>query len=106
VNVLAIVNPPDNLNTVAQYVAKHKVSYPILFDFGTTAANYMQVTPQNSTVDLPHLFIIDKDGRIVEDFGWVEPGKNPLEAGNLIAVLDKIVAAQGAAPAKPAAAKK
>ncbi len=104
VGIVAIVNPPDTLNTVSQYIAKNKVQYPILFDFGTTAANYMQVTPQNPSIDLPHLFLVDASGRIVEDFGWNEANKKYLEGDALFAILDKMLA--GAAPAKPAGAAK
>lgn len=103
VGILAIVNPPDTLQTVSQYIAKYKVQYPVLFDFGTTAANYMQVTPQKSSIDLPHLFVIDADGRIVEDFGWNDANKKYLEGDALFPMLDKMLAGGTATPAKPAA---
>jgi peroxiredoxin len=103
IGIVAIVNPPDNAQTVAQYVAKNKVQYPVLFDFGTTAANYMQVTPQNPSIDLPHLFLVDANGMIVEDFGWSEANKKYLEGDALFPILDRMLG--GAAAPKPAAKK-
>lgn len=102
VAILAIVNPPDDLKKVSEYVARHKVSYPVLFDFGTTAANYMQVTPQRSQINLPHLFVIDRNGTIVEDYGWSEANKPLLEGNGLFAVLDRLLSGAAKPAASPA----
>lgn len=100
INILAIVNPPDTPQTVAQYIARYRVAYPILFDFGTTSANYMQATPQNSTIDLPHLFVVDRNGMIVEDYGWSEETKPYLEGDALFGVIDKLLAGNASATKK------
>jgi peroxiredoxin len=100
VNIVSIVNPPDDLGKVARYIATHKITYPILFDFGTTSANLMQVTPKNPTVDLPHLFVIDANGTIADDFGWAGNGA-VMEGDGLFAIIDRLLA-----PPKPAAPAK
>jgi peroxiredoxin len=67
--VLSIVLPPENMTSVARYVAENKVTVPILFDSSQVAASYFKATPTNSSVDMPHLFAIDPAGQIVRDWG-------------------------------------
>ena len=69
VAVLSIVNPPDNMKTVKAYIAAHSVTGPMLFDMGQMAASYLKVTPQNPRIHLPHLFLIDSDSMIRNDWG-------------------------------------
>ena len=92
INVLSIVNPPDNAQTVSQFVAKHRISSPILFDFGQTSAIYFKATPQNTTINLPHLFVIDAKGQIRDDFAYSDATKYIFEGKGLDAVLDKLLA--------------
>src|SRR5688572_23122604 len=50
VQILAVTNSrQDNQNTVAEYVAAHKVGYPVLFDAGQMAYSYVRKNP----FDLP-----------------------------------------------------
>lgn len=67
IQVLSIVNPPDNQTTVGRYVSALKVTSPVLFDCGQMTASFLQITPANPTVHLPHLAIIDKNGVIRRD---------------------------------------
>src|SRR5437868_13351845 len=41
VAVLAVANPPDNANTVTQFIAGHQITYPVLFDVGQVAYSYV-----------------------------------------------------------------
>lgn len=64
VAILSVVNPPDNRQSVAAYIAKFKLSTPILFDCGQMAASYIRPDPTRPRVHLPHLFLIDAKGMI------------------------------------------
>jgi peroxiredoxin len=97
VAVLSIVNPPDNQTTVAQYIANFGVTSPILFDCGQMAASYLKVTPERPTVHVPHLFIIDGQGMIRNDFGYSAATKAVFEGEGLDTEIDKLV---GGAPGK------
>ena len=70
VAVLSVVNPPDNMNSVKAYITSQSVTGPMLFDSGQMAASYLKVTPQNPRIHLPHLFLIDGEGMIRND--WAE----------------------------------
>lgn len=72
VEILSIVVPPDNQATVGAYISELKVTTPILFDCGQVVSSYLRVGPQNPTIHLPHLFLIDKQGMIRRDFGNTE----------------------------------
>lgn len=102
IQILSIVTPPDNAQAVAAFVGANKVSSPILFDCGQVAAAYLKVGPQNPSVTVPHLFFIDAQGTIVEDFGG-EPASK-LSPGAIGAIVDRLLA--GGASAAPAPAKK
>lgn len=89
---LSVVNPPDNQDAVRKYIADHKVTVPILFDCGQVAASYMKATPRNPTISIPHVFVIDKDGMIREDFGYNLMTRNVFEGKELFEVLDRMLA--------------
>jgi peroxiredoxin len=91
VQVLSIVNPPDNQKTVSQYRAKNQASSPILFDCGQVTASYLKITPQNPTIQVPHFFVIDGEGMIREDYGYSEGASDVFEGPGLIKILEKYV---------------
>jgi peroxiredoxin len=95
--VLTIANPPDTQATVAQFAAEHKMTTPILFDCGQAAASYLEATPANPTVSVPHLFLIDGQGMIRNDFTY-DDTPNVFEGDGLSAEIDRLLA--GDAPAK------
>ena len=64
VTILSVVNPPDNRQSVKAYIAKYKLSTPILFDCGQMAASYIRPDPARPQIHLPHLFLIDAKGMI------------------------------------------
>jgi thiol-disulfide isomerase/thioredoxin len=102
VAILSITNPPDNQNTVGQYVRQNKVTVPILYDCGQVAASYLKATPQNPSVSVPHVFLIDAQGTIRNDFGYGLLTRSIFEGNGLFAEIDKLL---GAAPATKAAPK-
>lgn len=67
VQVLSIVVPPDNQNTVKQYIATHKITSPFLFDCGQVVAAYLNLSPSNPSIHFPHLIVVDKNGQIRRD---------------------------------------
>ena len=103
VAVLTVVNPPDTFATVSKYLKEVQPKYPILFDTGQMAISYTKATPANPAIDLPHLFIIDANGRIVNDYGYEAGPKDIFDGRALFAELDRMLAAK---PAQQAAPKK
>jgi hypothetical protein len=79
---------------VAQFVAKFRVGFPILFDCGQTTAAILNVTPRNPKIDLPQLLLVDAKGMIREDWTWTEATKNVLEGPGVDAAIDKLLAAK------------
>jgi peroxiredoxin len=98
VEILSVVNPPDTPQTVSAYVARNKVTSPVLFDFGQAVAAMLNITPQNPTIKLPTLLIVGPDGIIRADFVYDESRKDIFEGNGLFPILDKILA--GSAPAR------
>ena len=88
VAVLSIVLQPDTQATVREFIARHKVTAPVLFDCGQVAASYLQVTPQKPTINLPHVFIIDENGFIRNDYGYGVLTRNIFEGRGVFQVLD------------------
>jgi peroxiredoxin len=66
--ILSIMTLPDNFQTAAKFAADHKIPWPMLFDSGQVMMSYLKATPANPTVHFPHLFIIDGNGTIRDDF--------------------------------------
>lgn len=91
VAVLSVVNPPDTQTTVLRYIAEHKVSNPILFDCGQVAASYVKAGPGNSTLNIPHLFVIDAQGMIRSDFSYGPMTRGIFEGEDLFTLLDRML---------------
>lgn len=98
--IVSIVNPPDNPNTVASYIAKYKVTSPVLFDFGQATAAMLRITPQNPQISLPTLLVVDANGIVRDDLVYSDALKAVFEGDGLIPVIDRALA-----PAQPAAKK-
>jgi peroxiredoxin len=94
VAVLSIVLPPDKMDDVKRYIAAHKITVPILFDSGQAAASYLRVGPQSrSAINLPHVFLIDPQGMIRNDYEYSPLTKDVFEGRGLFAELDRMLAA-------------
>src|SRR5580658_8183882 len=85
VGILSITTLPDNFQTADKFAAEHKVPWPILFDSGQVMMSYLKVTPANPKVSFPHVFIIDGQGTIRNDF---EEGA---DAAEISADIDKLL---------------
>jgi peroxiredoxin len=96
--VLAIANPPvDSPQTMAQFAAGHKLTYPLLLDQGQVAYSYVRVP----SLDLPTVYLVDGNG-MIRNF-WVNGvlTKDIFEGNGLGREIDKLLAgAPAATPAK------
>ena len=93
--ILAISNPPDNPQTLAQFAKGHKLSYPLLLDQGQAAYSYVR----SPSIDLPTVYLIDANGMIRNS--WVDGvlTKDIFEGNGLAREIDKLLAG-AQAPAK------
>jgi peroxiredoxin len=87
--ILSIVTLPDNFEKAERFAAEHKVTWPILCDSGQVIMSYLKVTPANPQVHFPHLFVIDKNGTIRNDFDGTED--QALSASGLSAEIDRLL---------------
>jgi peroxiredoxin len=83
--VLSILTLPDNYATVDSFAAEHKIPWPMLLDEGQVMMSYLKLTPANTTVHFPHLFIVDGKGTIRSDFEGAE------DAAAISAEIDKLL---------------
>jgi len=91
VAVVAITNPPDTPAGVAKFIAEQKITYPILFDCGQVAFSYIRPDPLRPNINIPHIFLVDRDGVIRADF---ELGSNTQEifaGAGLFKEIDRIL---------------
>src|SRR5579875_235701 len=84
--IVAIVNPPDDQTKVAGYIASHKIAYPILFDCGQVAYSYLR----KPSFDIPHVYLIDANGGIREDFGYSDSTKDIFEGKGIFPHLEAL----------------
>jgi peroxiredoxin len=95
VAVVSVVNPPDDQSKVNSFVAAHKLVYPILFDCGQVAYSYLR----SPSFDIPHVYLIDGNGGIRQDFGYSDSMKDLFEGKGLFPHIDAVLAGSAAAPA-------
>src|SRR5258708_4183106 len=89
IGILSILTLPDTFQTGDKFAAEHKIQWPVLFDSGQVLMSYLKVTPGNPQVHFPHLFLIDKEGTIRNDFeGADEPN---LTQEGLSKEIDKLL---------------
>ncbi len=93
VAVLSVVNPPDDASKVNNFIAAHRLIYPVVFDSGQVAYSYLR----SPSFDIPHLYLIDPNGYIREDIGYSDAQKDLFEGKGLFAHIDAMLAA-GPAP--------
>src|SRR5689334_9229703 len=85
---LSIVLPPDNLNSVTAYIKEHNITIPVLFDSGQVTASYLKLGPSTPRVFFPHVFIVDPNGTIVND--WMYNGNEAVfEGGGFVKEVEK-----------------
>jgi len=99
VAILSVVNyASDNSSTVANYIQANKVTTPILFDCGQVMASYLRLQSAKQAVDMPHVYVIDAQGRIRGDFTYSMLTRPFFEGGGVFTELDALLAP--AAPRK------
>ena len=54
----------------------------------------LKITPQNPSISLPHLLIIDANGIVQSDWPYSEAQKALFEGDGLFVILDKMLAAK------------
>lgn len=87
IDMLSVVIPPENTNTVGAYIAENKITTPIVFDSSQVAVAYFKATPDRPGFDTPHWFLIDPNGYIAKDWGqW------NLESGDWVKEFDRLLA--------------
>jgi thiol-disulfide isomerase/thioredoxin len=91
VQVLSVVLPPDNQETVSKFRAVNKITVPIICDMGQMTISYLNARPGMSKIDVPHLFIIDKSGMIRNDFSYNDQDKAVFEGPGLYPEIDKLL---------------
>lgn len=96
VAIMSIVNPPDNQAAVSKFLVENKLTTPVLFDCGQVSAVYLKVTPKNPSITIPHIFIIDQQGMIRNDFAYSETTKGLLEGDGLGAEVEKLLGGSAA----------
>ena len=83
VEALSITVPPDTLDTVRNYIKTRNITIPVLFDCGQVAASYLRQGPSSPHITLPHAFLIDPAGMIVNDWAYT-PGNEPIFEGDAL----------------------
>ena len=87
--VLSIVNPPDTPAAIGRFIQTHKATSTFLLDCGQMTASYMRATPQNPSVHLPRVMVIDKNGMIRGDIEETTPGGFSLK--NITAAVEPLL---------------
>ena len=78
--ILSVVTLPDTFADADSFKANHGITWPIVFDSGQMIASYLEVTPSNPRVSFPHLFVIDGEGMIRNDYGESDSGSLNVES--------------------------
>jgi peroxiredoxin len=95
--VLSIAPAPDSPTTAAKFISENNIQYPILFDCGQVVYSYVLPNPLNPRIDLPHLYIVDRNGYILKDLVFGPETEEVFRGEGLFKELDRILAA----PAPP-----
>lgn len=91
VAILSVVLPPDNQETITKYKLVNKITVPIVCDQGQMTISYMNAKPGMGHIDVPHLFLIDKQGTIRNDFSYKEDVRPVFEGSGLFGEIDKLL---------------
>ncbi|MGI8428186.1 MAG: TlpA family protein disulfide reductase [Solirubrobacteraceae bacterium] len=91
VGIISVVLPPDNQATVSKYIATNKITVPIVCDMGQMTVSYLNAKPGQAHLDVPHLFIVDQNGIIRDDFSYNDKDREVFEGPALIAKIDKLL---------------
>lgn len=87
--VLAIVTPPDDPGKVKEFIAGHKVGFPVLFDSGQMSYSYV-LTPN---LTFPRLYLIDGAGTIRAEHEYSPLTQEIFEGSGLGPAIDRLLSA-------------
>lgn len=106
--VLSIVVPPDTFDEVKKYINVFKVTNPILFDAGQVASSYVKASPDRPAMYFPHVFLIDANGQIRNDWQFTSAGLYPdvVTGDRLITEIEKLLGENAPKPASTPATRK
>jgi peroxiredoxin len=91
VAILAVVNSAaDNQKTVAQYIAGHGITYPVLFDAGQMQYSYVR----SMRFDTPSAFLIDASGTIRNDWEYSLTTHDIFEGNALMSEIDSLLSSK------------
>jgi peroxiredoxin len=96
VAVISITNPPDTPQAVAKFVSEEKITYPVLFDCGQVAFSYVRPSPLRPSFNIPHIYLIDRDGIMSGDYEHGPETTEIFEGNGLQKQLDQLLAAKPA----------
>jgi len=100
VAILAITNPPDSPASVNKFISELKVTYPILFDCGQVAFSFVLPSPLRPSINIPHVYLIDREGMIRSDFEFGANTREIFQGSDLYKEIDRLLVPKPAA--KPA----
>ncbi len=89
-----MISPPETAVTATRFSAENKITSPVLFDQSQVAIGYFKATPRNSRIDTPHAFIINPEGRIVDDWPDGRVGTILAAKGGVAAALQALMSAK------------
>jgi peroxiredoxin len=89
VAILAIAVPSDTPATVAQYVAGHKITYPVMLECGQVAYSYVRT----GNIAFPHVYVVDANGMIQGDWEYGPLTQGVFEGPALMAEIDRLLGA-------------
>jgi peroxiredoxin len=99
VGIVSVVHPPDNQKTVKEYTVANKIGFPVLFDCGQMAISYLMATrtkigPQDNTITLPQVFIVDGNGMLRKYFSYSESTHPIFEGDGIFREIDQVLSAR------------
>lgn len=90
--VLAIVNPPDNQQTVASFVSQYNLNGTYLFDCGQVSYSYILPDPLHGpSIAIPHAYLIDQNGIIRGDWEFSNANSDVFRGPTLRQAIDKLL---------------
>jgi peroxiredoxin len=87
IGILAVVVPPDNFDKANDFVAGHKLRYPVVFDMGQMCMSYVRAP----NLQFPRLYVIDGDGMIRSDNEFSPLTREVFEGQGLDAAIDRLL---------------
>ena len=95
VAVLSVALSPDTPQAMSQFVAGHKLSYPLMLDMGQVAVSYVR----SGSIGFPNVYLIDGNGMIREHWEYSPLTADIFEGKGLSRAIDKLIGV--AAPLAP-----